>query len=156
MQWKRPPLNKVYEALGAIGDDRIKVDGNIAKVYSSSGNKFYDVTYDPDKKAITANDNASFWVGYLGYPSIAFLLASQAVPSDPKLADYLKGFAWKDINQKFKNNFDKTDAYIDEQIVAKHQLDIDEFHQQLGDILDQIMKLGLDKLGATKKPPSGY
>ena len=131
MKWKRPPLNKVYEALGAVGDDRIKIDGNTAKVYSSSGNKFYDVTYDPDKNAIMANDNGSYWVGYLGYPSIALLLAKEIITYDHQLADYLKGFAWKDINQKFKNDFDKTDAYIDEQIVASRNINIDEFHRDL-------------------------
>ncbi len=154
MKWKQPPLNKVYEALGTLGDKRIAVEGNTARVYSSSGNKYYEVSYDPARKAITANDNASYWVGYLGYPSIAFLLATGVLPYDLKLAGYLKGFAWKDINQKFNNDFDKTDAYIDEQIVAKHGVDLDKFHVQLRAILDQIKALELSKLGSTKKPPT--
>jgi hypothetical protein len=37
--WKLPPIIKVYEALGCIADGRIHVDGDSAKVYSSSGNK---------------------------------------------------------------------------------------------------------------------
>lgn len=48
--WLQPPIIKVYEALGALADDRIKVKGNTAKVYSSSGNKFYTVTYDSKTK----------------------------------------------------------------------------------------------------------
>lgn len=156
MKWAKPPINKVYEALGTIADGRIHLDGNTAKVYSSSGNKYYDVVYDPSKNAITSNDNASFWVGYLGYPSISFLLAKGIIRYEPKLAEYLKGFAWKDINQKFKNNFDLTDAYIDEQIVNKYKIDIDDFHTQLNDILDNVLNLQLEKLGKTKKPPSGY
>jgi len=156
VKWANPPLNKVYEALGTIADGRIKVDGNSAKVYSSSGNKYYEVNYDPSTQSITANDNASFYVGYLGYPSIALLLANNVINYDSNFASYLKGFAWKDINQKFKNNFEKTNAYIDELLVAKYDIDLVDFHKHLQDILDDVNALELNKLGITKKPPSGY
>lgn len=156
MKWKQPPLNKIYEALGAIADARVEIRDNTAKVYSSSGNKYYDVVYDPKKNEITSNDNASFWVGYLGYPSIAFLLAKDIVEYDQELLIYLKGFAWKDINQKFKNDFEKTDTYIDLQIVKKYAIDIDDFHSKLNDILENVMALKLNKHGKTKKPPVGY
>ncbi len=156
MKWKQPPLNKVYEALGAIGDGRIEVTGDSAKVYSSSLNKYYDVIYDAEQNAISSNDNGSHWQGYLGYPSIAFLLAKGLIKYDAKLAGYLTGFAWKDINQQFKNDFNKTDAYIDEQVVSKYQIDLDDFHHQLQDILDQAMKHELNRLSGAKKPPAGY
>lgn len=156
MKWTKPPLNKIYEALGAIADNRVEIEDNTAKVYSSSRSKYYDVVYDPKKNEITSNDNASFWVGYLGYPSISFLLAKGIVDYDKVLLEYLKGFMWKDINQKFKNDFEKTDAYIDEQIVKKYDIGIDDFHKKLHAILDNIMALKLSKLGKTKKPPAGY
>lgn len=156
MKWKDPPLNKVYEALGAIADNRVELDGNTAKVYSSSRNKYYDITHEPKNNAITANDNASFWVGYLGYPAIAFLLASNLVSYDKELLKYLKGFAWKDINQKYKNNFEKTDAYIDEQILSHYSVDTAKLHTKLNDILNNVIELNLNKLGKTKKPPVGY
>lgn len=156
MKWTAPPLNKVYEALGAIADNRVEVEDNTAKVYSSSRSKYYDVEYDPSKNEITSNDNASFWVGYLGYPSIAFLLAKGIVGYDKKLLEYLEGFAWKDINQKYKNDFEKTDAYIDTQIVKKYGIDIGDFHQKLHAILEQVMALKLKKLGKTKRPPAGF
>jgi hypothetical protein len=156
MEWSRPPLNKVYEALGAIGDKRIEVDGNTAKVYSSSRNKYYDVIYDPANFTISSNDNASYYVGYLGYPAIAMLLMKSSVTYDPKLAKYLTGFAWKDINQKFKNDYEKTDRYIDEQIVQKYNLNIVGFHNQLEKILEDIMELNLIRPTALQKPPRGY
>lgn len=156
MKWKEPPLNKVYEALGAIADGRVDIEGNTAKVYSSSRNKYYDVVYFPKKNEITSNDNASFWVGYLGYPSIAFLLAKGIIDYDQALLKYLKGFAWKDINQRFKNNFDKTDTYIDTNIVNKYGVDIADLHSKLNDIFEHVMALKLNKLGKTKKPPAGY
>ena len=70
MQWKHPPVTKIYEALGAVADGRVKVVGNAAKVLSSSGNKSYAVEYDPSSKSIMVNDNASFYRGYLGYPGV--------------------------------------------------------------------------------------
>jgi len=156
MKWQPSNIIKVYEALGSLADGRVEVSGNSAKVYSSSGNKYYDVIYDPATNAITSNDNASYYVGYLGYPSICLLLALGVVDHDDKLGKYLKGFMWKDINQKFKNDFGKTQAYIDEQIVAKHQIDLDEFHASLQKILDEVNGLKLDKLAATAKPPKAY
>jgi hypothetical protein len=156
MKWAKPPLNKVYEALGALGDERVEVEGNSAKVYSSSRNKYYDVTYDPERNLISSNDNASYFVGYLGYPAIALLLAKGVVGYDPRLAEYLKGFAWKDINQKFKNDFDRTNNYIDEQIEKKYGIDMNDFHNQIERILDKVVHLQLEKSTARKKPPQGY
>lgn len=156
MYWKHPPLNKVYEALGAIGDKRITLDGNKAKVYSSSGNKYYDVEYKADTQEITSNDNASYWAGYLGYPAIALLLAKGIIKYEPILAKYLSDFAWKDINQSFGNNLPKTNGYVDEQIEHKYHIDLDEFHNKLNLIRDQVIALRLKKLGKTKRPPSAY
>ncbi|MDP4038590.1 MAG: hypothetical protein Q8P54_01305 [bacterium] len=156
MKWKQPPLIKIYEALGSIGDKRIELKDNTAKIYSSSGNKYYDVIYDPDKNAISSNDNGSYWVGYLGYPSIAFLLIKGIVDYNAELAEYLKGFAWKDINQKFKNNFTKTQNFIDEEIITKHKINLDEFHKTLENILDKVSSLELNKLPTNNKPPTAY
>ena len=47
-KWKLPPRIKIFEALGAISDGRIKINGNTAKVVSSSGNKEYSVEYKPE------------------------------------------------------------------------------------------------------------
>lgn len=156
MKWKPAPLIKIYEALGSIADERYEIDGTTAKVYSSSGNKYYEVVYDPTTQAITANDNGSYWVGYLGYPSILLLLVLGIVEYEPNLALYLKGFAWKDINQKFKNDFDKTQAYVDEQIVRQHHINLDDFHKSLEKIQRRVNALELSKLENGKKPPSGY
>ena len=51
-----PPLAKVYEALGAIGDRRVRIeDGQRASVTSSDGAKIYTVTYTvetSDRKSV--------------------------------------------------------------------------------------------------------
>ncbi len=108
MKWEHPPIIKVYEALGSVADNRIEVTGNEAKVYSSSGNKFYTVNYDPGTQSIMTNDNGSFWKGYLGYPAIAFLMKIGVLPYDEGIGNLLKDIKWKDINQRFKNDFEKT------------------------------------------------
>ncbi len=156
MKWAKPPLNKIYEALGALGDERVEVEGNSAKVYSSSRNKFYDVVYDPENNSISSNDNASYFVGYLGYPAIALLLAKGVVEYDPKLTKYLKGFAWKDLNNKYKNDFDATDLHIDSEIKRGYQIDIADFHRQLEQILEAVAELHLEKSAKRQRPPKGY
>jgi len=107
MQWELTPRVKIYEALGVIAHGRVEADGNLGKVYSSSGNKFYTITYNPEIKAIMVNDNASFYKEYLGYPAIAYLMFIGEIRFDMVAAEYLKNIPWKDINQKFKNDFEK-------------------------------------------------
>ena len=155
MQWKNPPVIKIYEALGAIGDDRIEVEGNEGKVFSSSRGKFYTVKYDPDANAITANDNGSYWQGYLGYPMIAYLMKIGKINFDPKFAEALKDIAWKDINSRLKNDFSKTENVI-RQLVSKNGFDLAELNKQLVDISRQIDGLGLKKLPSNLKPPKAY
>ena len=156
-QWKQPPIIKLYEALGAIGDGRVEHDDNEAKVWSSSRGKHYDVHYDPDEQAIMTNDNGSYWQGYLGYPALAFLLDAGVVKYDPSLAERLKGFAWKDINVKFKNDWAKTEQLVLEELVRRDpQLDQGQMRNELEHLLNKIMALKLSMLGSKQRPPSGY
>ncbi len=153
MKWKHPPIIKIYEALGAVADGRIEISGNTAKVYSSSRNKYYEVSYDPEKRAIMANDNGSFWKGYLGYPSIAFLMKAGIISYEPNVGDLLKGVAWKDINQKHKNDFDKAlKEILSSKTEGERRLLVDFAFK----IDDEIKGLNLGILGKKAKPPEGY
>ena len=155
MKWKMPPRIKIHEALGAIGDKRIEVDGDTAKVYSSSGNKFYTVSYDPLGHSLMVNDNGSYWKGYLGYPAIAYLMLIGKIHYTQEQADAFSGIAWKDINTKFKNDFDKTLEYIhglqkEKGInTVKLEEEIDEIYTQISEELPLIF-------GKKVKPPKGY
>ena len=155
MKWKLPPDIKIYEALGVVADERVEVDENKAKVYSSSGNKFYTVTYDAEHRSIMANDNGSYWQGYLGYPSIAFLMMTGAIRFDDVYAEALKGIAWKDINTKFKNDFDKTAVHI-HSLLREREVSVGDFLKEVDDIQTQIEMLDLSFLGKKIKPPIGY
>lgn len=151
MKWKNPPVIKIYEALGSLADGRIEIDGNTAKVYSSSRNKFYVVNYD--EGAIMANDNGSYWQGYLGYPAIAYLLKAGVLPYKSEFRELLKGIAWKDINQKFKNDFDKTIDYIFSKLDPEKVAELKAYAE---DLSKSIEKLNLNLLGEKAKPPQGY
>ncbi len=153
--WKIPPVIKVYEALGAIDDNRIEVRGDSAKVYSSSRGKSYDVIYDAEKNAITSNDNGSFFQGYLGYPAITYLLKVGVFEYDVNIAESFGGFAWKDINVKFKNDWAKTETYIFEHII-KQGWNSQVLREAAQDILKQIELLELNRLPSSQKPPKAY
>lgn len=154
MDWKLPPKIKIYEALGCIADKRIKINGNEAKIFSSSRGKFYSVRYDGENK-IMSNDNASYWMGYLGYPSITFLMLNGKIKYCQKFAGALKDIKWKDINVKFKNDYGKTEIYISEKII-KRGFDISELRDEIDNIFEQIKALNLKLLGKRINPPSGY
>jgi hypothetical protein len=153
MKWKHPPTIKIYEALGAVADDRIELGGNSAKVYSSSRNKFYDVSYDPESSSIMTNDNGSYWKGYLGYPAIAYLLKIGVLDYKPEYGSLLKGIAWKDINQKFKNDFDKTLGHI---LTDMDETDRKSLESYVMDLDSGIKNIGLSMLGSKVMPPEGY
>lgn len=153
MKWKHPSITKIYEALGAVADDRVLISGNSAKVYSSSRNKFYNVNYDADAGQIMSNDNSSYWKGELGYPSIAFLMKAGVITYDADIANILKGVPWKDINQKFKNNFEKALEFI---LSTKTQKERDDLRILCEKVDVEIKKLNLGLLGEKVTPPDGY
>ncbi len=153
MKWKHPPIIKIYEALGAVADDRIEISRNTAKVYSSSGNKYYGVIYNPEQKTIMANDNGSYWKGYLGYPAIAFLMKIGVLPFDENIASLLKNISWKDTNQKFKNDFDKSLEYI---LSSKSEEEKENLKKFVSKVDKEIENLNLNYLGKKISPPDGY
>ncbi len=153
MKWKYPHVIKIYEALGAVADSRVEIDGNSAKVYSSSRNKHYDVIYDSSKKAIMSNDNSSYWIGDLGYPSIAFLLKIGVISYDQNAGAILKGIHWKDINQKYNNDFDKALDYI---LMTKTEKEKQILGDLVNNIYQEIISLDLIYLGEKASPPKGY
>ena len=153
MKWKKPPIPKIYEALGAIADGRIEIDGNVAKVFSSSGNKFYTITYDPDSASIMSNDNSSYWKGYLGYPAIAYLLKIGVLPYEDSLGQLMKGIHWKDLNQKFKNDFEKAIEHVFLSLDPTQRESLKNYAEKID---NQIESLNLNLLGKKQLPPEGY
>jgi hypothetical protein len=109
-----PPIIKIYEALGAIGDEPVRLlDESHATVGSSEGDKTYDVDISTDLRTISSNDNASFWQGYLGYPAIAVMIARGLLNADGQFTKALAGMPWKELNRRFRNDYLRTLAEIE-------------------------------------------
>ncbi len=153
MKWKHPPITKIYEALGTVADGRVKISGNRGQVFSSSGNKYYAIEYDKDANAVMANDNASYWRGYLGYPSIAFLMSKGVLSYSDEMGEILKGTAWKDVNQKFKNDFEKALEHILSSKTEEQRKRLENFVNKVD---KEIKGLGISLLGKKVLPPEGY
>ncbi|EKE28206.1 MAG: hypothetical protein ACD_3C00086G0050 [uncultured bacterium (gcode 4)] len=155
MKYELPPKIKIYEALGSLWDNRIElVSDKESKCYSSSRWKFYTINFDWENK-IYANDNWTYWKNYLWYPSIAHLLMIWKLDYDKKYEEALKDIKWKDINQDFKNDFDKTAEYI-HWLLIERWYDLEEFLQEVDRVFAQIVSLDLELLLPKVKPPEGY
>ncbi|HJU29200.1 MAG TPA: hypothetical protein VJ718_08515, partial [Candidatus Binataceae bacterium] len=110
-EWKMPPMAKIYEALGALGDGRVRLeDDRRATVLSSDGSKTYVVETRPDSREVSSNDNASYWQGYLGYPAIAVLIARGLASPRREALAALTGIPWKQLNSSFRNDYRRTIA----------------------------------------------
>jgi hypothetical protein len=139
--WKMPPLIKIYEAMGAIGDGRVRiVDETNALVNSSDSSKTYKVVTADGGRAIASDDNASFWQGYLGYPGIAVLLARGILKVPANVCDALADIPWKEINSRYRNDYTKTLAEVS-QIVEQSGHDPDAVAAEAQNLLEALAAL---------------
>ncbi len=150
--WKLPPKAKIYEALSAVADNRVKITSETSAVVTSSSlDKNYTVTWSEDLTHITSNDNASHWQGYVGYPIVAVLLVKGKMKFDRKIAGHLAGIAWKKVNKQFKNDYDKA---IEAVLVSlgKKGIDTRTIREEVDRIMRQLERLPLSKLPGRGKP----
>jgi hypothetical protein len=151
--WKTPPKAKIYEALTAVGEGRIKLtESGKAEVVSSDGAKTYVVEWSNDLRRITSNDNASYWQGYMGYPIIAVLMLLGRLDFKQEIAQLLSGIPWKDINRKFRNDYQKAIESVLNAIAAKGE-SRDMIVAEVDRIMAQIETLELEKLPRRRRPP---
>lgn len=138
---RKPPRIKVLEALGAIADGRVHLDGNRAKVVSSTGEREYEVYVDLEKRIARSTDNGTKFRGYVGYPIIAVLMMKGVLPYDEKLAQALKGIPWKHLNEKYKKYSKVMEIIFDE--LEKKGIKREEVEQFIDKVLEELSKLGL-------------
>ena len=150
--WNMPPPIKIYEALGAIGDGRVRLeDERHASVESSEGDKTYQVELSDDGREISSNDNGSYWQGYIGYPAIAVLLMRVLYRAPANVIDALAGVPWKELNRKFKNDYDQTLIEVNKTVEASGH-DPDAVASEVDSIMDALRKFAPLR-GKRRKPP---
>lgn len=155
MIWKKPHISKIYEALTAIADERIEINGNKAKCYSSTGEKFYDITYDPKIGSIMSNDNSAFYTYSLSYPMIAYLMLINEIPYEQKLLEILKNICWNEINKSLKNDYDKAIKLVLGELKKEGQ-DVDFIRNEIQKIYNFVCKMEVKTLGQLQKPIKGF
>jgi hypothetical protein len=154
-KWNLPPKAKIYEALSAVADGRVSRTGdNEAEVVSSSETKTYTVEWSEDFSAVTSNDNASYWQGYLGYPILAVLMHLGRLSYDTTIARHLAGIPWNRINKQFKNDYDKAVESVLSSLEGKG-VSTQAIRDEADMIMSGIEQLSLGKLSRRKRPPKG-
>ncbi len=121
---------------------------------SSDGTKTYTVEWSADLGQITSNDNASYWQGYIGYPSIAVLMVLGRLDFDKKVARALSGIAWKQTNRGFRNDYDKAV----ESVLLNLEVESGLRHRvasEVDKIFTQLETLKLEALLRRRRPPKG-
>ena len=100
---RMPPIEKVYEAFSAIGDERIRFVDNAYMVFSSDESKYY--TVKEDGNMYRSDDNATYWQGYPGYPVIAVLILQGKLPCKRSVCTAMKGIPWHVLNDKYQRDY---------------------------------------------------
>ena len=152
--WKLPPKAKVYEALSAVADGRVRpqAGADSAEVVSSDGSRTYTVEWSADRLSFTANDNASYWQGYLGYPVIAVLLTLGEVRVGDGVADALAGVPWHDLNERFKRDYDAAVESVLAQ-VGDRGGGRERIAREVDGVMEQLADLKLERPGRGRRPP---
>lgn len=143
---KEIPISKIYEAISAVSDGRIeKKEENIYQVISSDHSKAYIVIRK--ENLATSNDNATYWQHYAGYPIIAVLLYEKEIKMNPELLQDFKSVPWKTMNQKNKNDYEKS---IQEFLLPFQEEEREKIRRETEKIKEEVMKLNLEKKGNRK------
>jgi hypothetical protein len=153
-RWKLPPTAKVYEAFSAVADRRVHSTGpTSAEVESSDRERTYTVEWSADLGSVTANDNASYWQGYLGYPIVAVLLTIGVLRADARIVGQLAGVPWHEVNARFRRDYD---AALDSVLtaIALRGADRARIASEADSVMAQLATLELDRPGRGRRPPA--
>jgi hypothetical protein len=152
--WKMPPRAKVFEAFTAVADGRVRLTGpGSATVASSRRDKTYDVGWSDDGRTVTANDNASYWQGYVGYPILAVLLARGELRADDDAVNAMAGVPWHDLNRRFRRDYQAAVAQVLVELAARGG-DPALVEREVAAVIDQLRALDLQRAGRGRRPPA--
>lgn len=147
---KMPPVEKVYEALGAIADGRVAMVEGGAEVVSSGGGKRYAVRWDGD--VYSANDSATYWQMYPGYPIIAVLMLQGKLPCRQELAAHLAGVRWDKLNARHKRKYAAAVAEVLDGLRGK-EVDTAAIERHVADVFAGLERLDIVIKRGSLRPP---
>ena len=126
----------------------------MSAVASSGGEKTYDVEWADDDRTIAANDNASYWQGYVGYPIVAVLLERGVLRADRAVVELISGVPWPDLRQRFRRDYAAAVAQVLDglQVAGADPAPVE---RAVDDVLAQLEALGLRRAGRGRRPPKG-
>lgn len=151
---KLPPIEKVYEALSALADKRVTINGSVAKVKSSDFKKEYTVSWKENE--YSSNDSATYWQSYAGYPIIAVLMLKNKLMYNENTAEYFKNINWKEINTKYKGKYDEALKEVFEKVKKIEEIDdekIENIKKEIQKIYEQIKALNIIIKRGKLRPP---
>lgn len=151
--WKWPPKAKIYEALSAFADGRVDIahEGE-ATVASSDRAKTYTVVWNEGREAFGANDNASYWVGYMGYPVIATVMKLGLLRPQPDTAALLAGVNWNELNRAYKRDYDAAVEFVLQHIVRDGG-DAEAVRAEADRLFGELKLLKLGRITPPGAPP---
>ena len=135
---KMPPLEKIYEAFSAIGDERIRFEDNAYMVYSSDKSKYYTVTVKDN--VYRSDDNATYWQGYPGYPVIAVLILQGKLPYNQEVCEEMKGIPWKVLNDQYHRDY----AAAAEEALQSTDADMQKIREEARKVYDALQVLDIE------------
>lgn len=150
MKFKMPDISKIYEAYGAIEDERIDLKEGSATVKSSDLSKEYTVVWE--ENIYKSNDNSSYWQGALGYPVIAVLMLQGKLTLNREVSKYFKGIPWKKLNTENKNKYDIViEKILDD--LAKGGIDVEAIKNEVSNVYKEIESLDISTKRSSLRPP---
>lgn len=151
--WRPPPRAKVFEAFTAVADGRVRSTGpGSATVTSSRGDRTYEVTWSEDGRTIAADDNASYWQGYAGYPILAVLLRRGELRADETAVAATSGIPWHELNKRYRRDYAAAVAHAMSEL-RERGADPALVEREVDDVLRQFSALGLQRAGRGRRPP---
>jgi hypothetical protein len=138
----------------ALADGRVTFVGDEeAAVQSSDRSKTYKVVWTKDKKAFGANDNASYWVGYMGYPILAAVLHLGLVKYDADIVGQFGDINWNKLNQIYKRRYDDVVEYVISQIEKSERGSSEQIKRHADEVFSTIKALKLGRINPPGDPP---